>query len=122
MADQGALLAEPPAEGAPAKRDDDEKISSKGKVYIKRGHKGSGEVNQRSMAGRSNTWKSSGGSRLASSSKSNLFKGHGDLLGLGRLSEGLEATYIKEENRIFETTEDIKQLLEGLSSKKESEV
>ena len=121
-ADQGALLAEPPAEGAPAKRDDDEKISSKGKVYIKRGHKGSGEVNQRSMAGRSNTWKSSGGSRLASSSKSNLFKGHGDLLGLGRLSEGLEATYIKEENRIFETTEDIKQLLEGLSSKKESEV
>ena len=108
------LLAEPPSPEAPAKRDSNA-ISSKGKRYEP-------EINQRSMGGRANSWKASVGHRLAKSNNSNINKGHQELLGLTRLSEGQDSIYKKEEDQIFATSHELKQLLEGLEGNKEKEI
>jgi len=108
------LLAEPPSPEAPAKRDSNA-ISSKGKRYEP-------EINQRSMGGRANSWKASVGHRLTKSNNSNINKGHQELLGLTRLSEGQDSIYKKEEDQIFATSHELKQLLEGLEGNKEKEI
>mgnify|MGYP004449530483 CR=1 FL=1 len=108
------LLAEPPSPEAPAKRDSNA-ISSKGKKYEP-------GINQRSMGGRANSWKASVGHRVTRSNNSNINKGHQEIMGLTRLSEGVDSTYKREEAQIFGTSQEIKQLLEGLDYKKEQEI
>lgn len=112
---------------APAKRDDEEwhrvkkqggktmttTSKSKGKWYEPRDDASGKRAMQRSMSG-------DAGSRAASSSRKNIFKGFHDLERLSRgIKEDVESNYKEEEKRIFEINSEVKNLISGLELNKD---
>lgn len=112
---------------APAKRDDEEwhrvkkqggktmttTSKSKGKWYEPRNDASGKRAMQRSMSG-------DAGSRAASSSRKNIFKGFHDLERLSRgIKEDIESNYKEEEKRIFEINSEVKNLISGLELNKD---
>ena len=112
---------------APAKRDDEEwhrvkkqggktmttTSKSKGKWYEPRNDASGKRAMQRSMSG-------DAGSRAASSSRKNIFKGFHDLERLSRgIKEDVESNYKEEEKRIFEINSEVKNLISGLELNKD---
>ena len=112
---------------APAKRDDEEwhrvkkqggktmttTSKSKGKWYETRDDASGKRAMQRSMSG-------DAGSRAASSSRKNIFKGFHDLERLSRgIKEDVESNYKEEEKRIFEINSEVKNLISGLELNKD---
>ena len=115
--DDSVLLAEPtpdlgetPADEAPANRD-----RSKGKKYI--------PVSQRGgdMRKYSNRKKMRPAHEKTSSTRRNTFPGAmeiSNLASIPSLSENLESTYIKEEDKLLKTTSEVKRLIETLEVKR----
>lgn len=112
--DAGTLLAEP------GKRDDKAwrlTQGAKGKWYkpAKRDdRKGSGP--------RKRAYKGSWSKETATATPRAFNKGHSELMGLGRgIFESLEASYIKEENKIFETNKRVRDLISELKLREKDE-
>jgi len=86
---------------------------SKGKWYEPRDDASGKRAMQRSMSG-------DAGSRAASSSRKNIFKGFHDLERLSRgIKEDVESNYKEEEKRIFEINSEVKNLISGLELNKD---
>jgi len=109
--EETALLA------APAKRDKD--------AYLTKGAKGKWyepvKVDTRGMGARNRHYKGQWANELGSSTTRNIHKGASDLLRLGRgISEGQETNYEREERKLFEVNQEIKNLIAELELKNES--
>ena len=112
--DEGVLLATPD-EAAPAARDDDmtTTAASKGKYYLPVRHRGG---DRRNVGARKRNTKSKYSSETSKPTRRNLFKGYSELNSLTNgISEDLESTYRKEEEKLLQSEHDIKLLIDGLT-------
>ena len=112
--DEGVLLATPD-EAAPAARDDDmtTTAASKGKYYLPVRHRGG---DRRNVGARKRNTKSKYSSETSKPTRRNLFKGYSELNSLTNgISEDLESTYRKEEEKLLQSEHDIKLLIDGLA-------
>jgi hypothetical protein len=110
--EESALLA------APASRDDGSHLTNgaKGHRYTPVKKTG-GDRRKRGARKRSNNSKWS--KETSSPAKRNVFKGYSDIMSLGYgVSEGVQPSYNKEEKKLFEVHQEIRDLVAGMESKK----
>jgi hypothetical protein len=110
--EESALLA------APASRDDGSHLTNgaKGHRYTPVKKTG-GDRRKRGARKRSNNSKWS--KETSSPAKRNVFKGYSDIMSLGYgISEGVQPSYNKEEKKLFEVHQEIRDLVAGMESKK----
>ena len=109
--EESALLA------APAKRDDGSHLTTGAKGHRYTPVKKTGGDRRKSSGPRKRSNNSKWSKETSSNTKRNIFKGS-EIMSLAYTSEGVQPSYNKEEKKLFEVHQEIRDLVAGMESKK----